>query len=485
MSATYITFALYFVALLALGVIAWKRTSNLSDYILGGRSLGSGVSALSASASDMSGWLLLGLPGALYMSGLGEAWIGIGLLIGTWANWQLVARRLRVATAGLDDALTLPDYFQRRFSDRSMVLRVLPALLIFFFFSIYLSSGLVAGGLLFETVFGLPYIWAVGFGLGAIILYTFLGGFLAVSWTDALQGILMVLALIAVPLLVMGHGDTGLFEAVREKNPDMLNLFTDANGDALGLLAIASLMAWGLGYFGQPHVLARFMGIRSPDHVPVARRIAVSWVAICLLGAVLVGLGGIGTLPEPLTSDTSETVFIRLVELLFHPVIAGILLAAILAAIMSTADSQLLVASSAVAEDFYKGLLRPQASQGELIWIGRGSVVAIALVAFVIALDPNAKVLDLVSYAWAGLGASFGPVILLSLYWSKMTRWGAVAGMLTGGLTVYFWKAAEGGLFDLYELLPAFILAGLVAWLVSLATQSDQEQQAFSRMLQE
>ena len=486
MAATYVTFALYFLLLLGLGVIAWQRTSNLSDYILGGRSLGSGVSALSAGASDMSGWLLLGLPGAAYLAGLEAGWIALGLLIGTWLNWRLVAARLRVATEGLEDSLTLPDYFQRRFADGSRVLRILPGLLIFLFFALYLSAGLVAGGRLFETVFDLPYMWAVGTGLAAIILYTFLGGYLAVSWTDALQGLLMLLALVAVPLLIIGTGDSGLFEAVREKNPHMLNPFTDTDGQALGLLAIASLMAWGLGYFGQPHVLARFMGIRSASLIPRARKIAVGWVALCLVGAVLVGMGGVGALPEVLVDPDHETVFIRLVELLFHPLIAGILLAAILAAIMSTADSQLLVASSAITEDFYKGIFRPEASQTELVWIGRGAVVVIALLAFWLAANPERTILDLVAYAWAGLGAAFGPVILISLYWSAMSRAGAIAGMLTGGLTVLIWQPLEGGplgLFDLYEILPGVVLAAVAICLFSRIFPANEERAVFNQML--
>jgi sodium/proline symporter len=459
LSTIYITFALYFIALLFLGIVAWQRTSDLSDYILGGRKLGSGVTALSAGASDMSGWLLLGLPGAAYLSGLEAGWIALGLLIGTWANWRIVASRLRVATEALDDSLTLPDYFQRRFDDHSGILRILPGLFIFVFFSLYVSAGLVAGGRLFETVFELPYFWAVLTGGVAIIIYTFLGGYLAVSWTDALQALLMLIALVAVPLMVLGSGDAGVFEATRELNPELLNPFTDANGETLGVLAIVSLMAWGLGYFGQPHILARFMGIRAASELTRARHIAVAWVTICLISSVLVGLAGIGGLETTLEGPDSETVFIRLVEVLFHPVVAGLCLAAILAAVMSTADSQLLVASSAVAEDFYKGLFRPEASQQELVWIGRGSVIAIALVALWLASNPDRTVLDLVSYAWAGLGAAFGPVVVVSLLWRKMSRVGAIAGMVVGGATVILWGRLEGGLFEVYEILPAFLFA--------------------------
>jgi sodium/proline symporter len=483
MNTVWLTFSLYFAVLLLLGIIAWQRTSNLSDYILGGRSLGSGVTALSAGASDMSGWLLLGLPGAAYLGGLEAGWIAVGLLIGTWLNWRLVATRLRVATENLSDSLTLPDYFQRRFADTSGLLRIIPGIFIFIFFSLYVSAGLVAGGRLFETVFELPYIWAVLAGASAIIIYTFLGGYLAVSWTDALQALLMLLALVAVPLMVFGTGEIGILAAAGSVNPELLNPFTDNTGQALSLLAIVSLLAWGLGYFGQPHILARFMGIRAAGELTRARRIAMSWVTICLVCAVLVGMAGIGVLTDPLAGPDAETVFMRLVEVLFHPVIAGICLAAILAAIMSTADSQLLVASSAVAEDFYKGLLRPEAGQNELVWISRISVVAIALVALWLAADPDRMVLDLVAYAWAGLGATFGPVIVMSLYWQSMSRVGAILGMVAGGVTVILWGRASGGLFEVYEILPAAILATLIAWLASRLIPDDNSRKAFSRML--
>jgi sodium/proline symporter len=483
MNAVWLTFGLYFAVLLLMGIIAWQRTSSLSDYILGGRRLGSGVTALSAGASDMSGWLLLGLPGAAYLAGLEAGWIALGLLIGTYLNWRLVATRLRIATENLSDSLTLPDYFERRFADTSSLLRIIPGVFIFIFFALYVSAGLVAGGRLFETVFELPYHWAVIAGASAIIIYTFLGGYLAVSWTDALQGLLMLLALVAVPLMVMGTAETGIFAAAREINPEMLNPFTDSDGQMLGLLAILSLLAWGLGYFGQPHILARFMGIRAADELTRARRIAMGWVSICLVCAVLVGMAGIAGLAEPLDGPDAETVFIRLVEVLFHPVVAGICLAAILAAIMSTADSQLLVSSSAITEDFYKGMLRPEAGQTELVWISRGAVIAIALIALWLAADPDRMVLDLVAYAWAGLGATFGPVILMSLYWKDMSRVGAILGMVAGGVTVILWGNASGGLFEVYEILPAAILAALTAWLFSKWVPDENSRRAFAKML--
>lgn len=451
-----VSFIVYLLAMLLIGLVAYARTRDLSDYILGGRRLGSGVAALSACASDMSGWLLLGLPGYAYLSGLAAGWIALGLLIGTYLNWRLVAARLRAATVAAGDALTLPDYFERRFGDETRMLRVLSAFFILLFFTFYTSSGLVAGGKLFEAVFGIPYLWGVALGGSAVVAYTFLGGFLAVSWTDVVQALLMLAALIVVPVAAFSQGgaaiDPGLPAA-------MLNPFTDRGGAALGGIAIVSLLGWGLGYFGQPHILARFMAIDRIEGLDRARRIAMTWVSLALIGALLVGLSGIGLLQPPLEGPDSEKVFIHLVNLLFHPAVAGVCLAAILAAIMSTADSQLLVAAAALSEDFYKALLRPRAPAGELVWVGRGAVVLVAVVAFALALNPGSKVLDLVAYAWAGFGAAFGPTLLFSLHWPAMTRHAALAGILVGGVTVIVWKQLSGGIFDVYELVPGFLLS--------------------------
>jgi sodium/proline symporter len=464
-----LTFAAYFVVVLLVGWYAYRRTANLSDFILGGRRLGSGVAALSASASDMSGWLLLGLPGFAYASGLESLWLAGGLLAGTWLNWRLLAQRLRVFSESYGDALTLPEYFSNRFGDTKGWLRGICAFFILLFFLIYTSSGLVAGGKLFESVFGLPYVWAVAAGALAILLYTAVGGFLAVSWTDVIQGLLMAAALVAVPIFAFsaaGGLEPGLAK-VDSVNPNLLNPLIGADGKTLGLIGIVSLAAWGLGYFGQPHILARFQAIHSAKAVPTARRIAVTWVAITLTGAILAGLAGTFTLDPALAGDEREKVFIHLVNLLFHPVMAGICLAAILAAIMSTADSQLLVSSAAFTEDFYRTLLRREASPKELVTVGRLSVMLLAGLAFLLAMDPDAMVLDLVSYAWAGFGAAFGPALILSLYWPGMTRRGALAGVLTGGITVVVWKQLSGGLFDLYEIVPGFLLSLLAIWIAS------------------
>jgi len=465
-----LTFTAYLLVVLVIGVIAWRRTRDLSDFVLGGRQLGSWVTALSASASDMSGWLLLGLPGYAYVSGLESIWLALGLLVGTWLNWRWVAAPLRTASEQAGNALTLPQYLSNRFRDESGLIRVVSSLFVLLFFLFYTSSGLVAGGKLFEAVFGLPYLWAVAFGALTIILYTAFGGFLAVSWTDLFQGLLMAAALVAVPIFAFGltDGPMGTIEAIGNRNPALLNPFTDNQGQSLGLIAIVSLLAWGLGYFGQPHILARFKAVRDTSLLPQARRIAVSWVFITLSAACLVGLIGIPIFETPLAD--AEKVFIRLVDLLFHPLFAGICLAAILAAIMSTADSQLLVSSSAFTGDIYRVVLRRQAGEGELVIVGRLAVLVIAVVAFLLAMDPDNKVLDLVSYAWAGFGAAFGPAVLLSLYWRGMNRWGALAGILAGGVTVVVWKPLQGGVFDLYELVPGFAISLLSIVLVSRLT---------------
>jgi len=457
--AIALTFVVYILVVIVIGVVAWRRTQDLRDYILGGRRLGRWVTALSAQASDMSGWLLLGLPGYAYAAGMEAGWLLLGLFFGTYANWKFTAQRLRQATEAYGDSLTLPDYLERRFDDGSGALRLLSALFILVFFTFYTSSGLVAGGRLFEEVFGLDYAWAVTAGGLVVVLYTFVGGFLAVSWTDLVQGVLMFVALIIV--CVMGvaaaGGLDGVVAGMTDVNAEFLNPFTDAGGDPLSIIAIASLLGWGLGYFGQPHILARFMAASSAERIPQARRIAMVWVSVALLTGALIGMTGIGLLSSPLEGPDTEKVFMLMATLLLHPVVAGICLSGILAAVMSTADSQLLVASSAVSEDLYKGMFRRDARPGELLWVGRLAVVAIALLAFVMAMDPDSKVLDLVAYAWAGFGAAFGPVILLSLYWRDMSRSGAIAGVLTGGLTVILWKQLSGGLFDLYEIVPGVI----------------------------
>ncbi|MCZ6559861.1 MAG: sodium/proline symporter PutP [Gammaproteobacteria bacterium] len=473
-NTTILTFIAYLGVVFVIGFVAWRRTKNLSDYILGGRSLGSGVAALSAQASDMSGWLLMGLPGYAYLAGFEAGWLMIGLLVGTYLNWRIVAAKLRTATEQYGDSLTLPDYFERRFNDHSGMLRIVSASFILIFFTFYTSSGLVAGGKLFETVFGMSYTLAVIAGTVTVVVYTFIGGFLAVSWTDFFQGLLMFLALIIVAVLGISAADgfAGLSVSMAGKNLHLLIPFTAADGQPLTFIAVASLLGWGLGYFGQPHILARFMAIRSAEHVPRARHIALVWVAIALSAGLLIGLEGIVLVDPPLVGGDSEKVFMVLTTLLLNPVIAGICLAGILAAIMSTADSQLLVASSAISEDFYKGLLKPKKlTDARLLQIGRLAVVGIAIIAMVVALNVDTTVLEQVAFAWAGLGAAFGPTIILSLYWKNSNYLGALAGILTGGLTVIIWKqlsGGPGGIFDLYEIVPGVAFSFIAFWLASL-----------------
>ncbi|TQV69924.1 sodium/proline symporter PutP [Exilibacterium tricleocarpae] len=465
-----LTFTLYLAGMFAIGLWSYLRTKDMSDYILGGRSLGPLPSALSAGASDMSGWLLLGLPGYAYVAGVEAGWIALGLLTGTWLNWRVVARRLRIYSYKMGDCLTISDYLENRFRDNSRLLRIISALIILFFFLFYTSSGLVAGGKLFETVFGLDYRLAVIVGTIAVVSYTLFGGFLAVAWTDVVQGLLMSAALVIVPVAAieaMG-GVAAIQETVAAKNPALLDLWTGTSGESIGAISIFSLLGWGLGYFGQPHILARFKAIRSEEDIPAARRVAVAWATLTLVGSLICGFVAIAYFGEPL--EDSERAFMLLIDALFNPLVAGILLAAILAAVMSTADSQLLVASSALAEDFYRALFRQNASQRELVKVGRLAVVLIALVASYIALEPENQVLTMVSYAWAGFGAAFGPTIVFSLYWRRMNRNGALAGIIVGGITVVVWKNLSGGIFELYELIPAFFMSSAAIAIVSLVT---------------
>ena len=470
-----VTFAAYLLVMIGIGFMAWRRTRTFDDYILGGRSLGSYVTALAAGASDMSGWLMMGLPGALYLGGASEAWIAIGLVVGAWCNWKYVAGPLRVYTERTRNALTLPDYFTHRFADESKLLRILSALVILVFFAIYCASGIVAGARLFESMFGLPYAQAMFWGAAVTIAYTFIGGFLAVSWTDTVQATLMIFALLLVPTFtVIGVG--GLAPAmtlIEQVDPARLQWV-----GAGGVVAIVSSMAWGLGYFGQPHILARFMAADSLATIPRARRIGMTWMVLCLTGAMATGFFGIAwfaahpDVAGPVNANP-ERVFIALSELLFNPWIAGVLLSAILAAIMSTLSAQLLVCSSALTEDFYRGFVRPKAGHAELVWFGRAMVLMVALLAVWIARDPDSRVLGLVAYAWAGFGAAFGPVVLLSLFWKRMTRNGALAGIVVGAVTVVLWKQTGSAL---YEIVPGFIAATVAIIVVSLLGKAPSAQ---------
>ena len=478
-----ISLALYFLLMIAIGLYAQKRsTADSEGYLLAGRNLPPSVAALSAGASDMSGWLLLGLPGALYISGLVEAWIGIGLFVGALLNWIIVAPRLREQTEALGNALTIPEFLANRFPDKALTLRVVSAVVIVSFFTVYTAAGLVGGGKLFATSFaslvggsGLsPYLAGILITAGVVVAYTMIGGFLAVSLTDFVQGILMLLALVIMPLVVM-YGPGGQAGAsLLDVQPGFLDI-----GYGLTLLGFLSAVAWGLGYFGQPHIIVRFMAIRSVKEVVAARWIGMAWMAICLAGAIGVGLAGRALVERNgMQVVDPETIFIVLANALFHPLVTGFLLAALLAAIMSTISSQLLVASSSLTEDFYRLFFRKEASERETVNASRFFVLAVAIAAIVIASDPASEVLGLVSNAWAGFGAAFGPLILLSLTWDRMTGAGAVAGLVTGALVVFGWIAAGwnasfmGGE-GIYEIIPGFAAAMIAIVIVSIAGKAD------------
>lgn len=469
-----ISLALYFVVMLGIGLYAYmKSTSDVSGYMLGGRSLSPSVAALSAGASDMSGWILMGLPGAMFISGLSSSWIAIGLVAGAWLNYLLVAPRLRVYTEKANDAITIPDYFSNRFNDKSNMLRVVSAIVIVVFFTLYTSSGVVAGGKLFESSFGLTYETGLYITTGVVVLYTLFGGFLAVSLTDFVQGCIMFIALILVPTVTYSLLEQPLESTLNSLNPDMLSWL--GAGSVIGII---SAMSWGLGYFGQPHIIVRFMSVRDVKEMPKARRIGMSWMIIAALGAVGTGIFGAAyAFENNITVDDPETIFLILSELLFHPLIAGFLLAAILAAIMSTISSQLLVSSSSLTGDFYKVFLRKEASQTEQVLVGRISVVIVALCAIYLAYDRDSSILDLVSNAWAGFGAAFGPLILFSLYWKRMNFAGALAGMLVGASTVLIWIYApitiDGQSLSsiIYEIIPGFVLSSIAIVVVSSITK--------------
>lgn len=440
----------YLAIVAAIAFYATRRTSTAHDYVIGGRSLSAPVAALSAGASDMSGWLLLGLPGAVFALGLGEAWIVVGLVCGAWANWRLVAARLRTDSEQLQGAVTLPQFFARRVGARTRAPAMVATLLVLFFFAVYTAAGFVAAAKLFEAVLGLDYALALWIGVGLVLVYTALGGFLAVSWTDFVQALLMLLSLTVVALLAFVHAPA---EAVAVAVP------------GIGALALIGALAWGLGYFGQPHVLARFMAIDAAASVRRARRINLLWMSLAGAAAIAVGASGRGYFGAGL--DDPETVFIALAGELLAPWIAGIVVAGVLAAVMSTVDSQLLTAATALVED----VVRPAAASLQdkhLLLASRATVVVIALVAGAIAADPNSQVLSMVAYAWAGLGASIGPAVLACLYWRRTTEAGLVAGMLLGATTTVLWRELSGGVFDLYEIVPAFAAAllgiGVCGW---------------------
>lgn len=470
---TALAFALYLGLMLAIGFFTFRKTKSTSDYFLGGRSIGPWFTALSAEASDMSGWLLMGLPGLAYFTGLQEAfWTAVGLLVGTYLNWFFVAKRMRKYTIHAKDSITIPEFLTNRFHDKSKILQTISSIIILVFFVVYTASGFLACAKLFTSVFGMNYYAALILGVVVILGYTLLGGYLAVVATDFVQGSLMFVALVATGVLALfaTGGPAYTFAKLGEFGQHFINPFITPPGTSYGFLQILSALAWGLGYFGMPHILVRFMSIRSNAEVKTSRRIAMVWVTIAMAAALLVGVVGKLFL-LPLTYDSqsaAEAVFIASMQKIFPTFIAGFFLCAILAASMSTADSQLLVASSAFSKDVYKALLRKDASDKETLLVSRITVIVITIIAIFLAMDPTSSIFDVVSYAWAGFGATFGPVIIAALFWRRATRKGAIAAMVGGGLTVIIWKQLSGGLFDVYELLPGFILASLLMILFSL-----------------
>jgi sodium/proline symporter len=466
-TAIFIAFLIYFITVLLFGVITYRQTHNLSDYVLGSRKLGVLVTGLSTGASGMSAWLLLGLPGDFYVHGLNRIWLVVCLLIGTYLNWILIAKRLRIYTEKLNNSLTISEFLHNRFHDDSNWLRVISSLTIILFFTFYISMGLVSGAMLFENSFGLNYTLALWISASVIVTYTILGGFLAVSWTDVLQGFLMLLAMIIVPIGIIY--EIGSWEVIATRisqiDPARLELFGN-----LSVVGFLSLIGWGLGYFGQPHLMVRFMAIKEVRNLPKACWIDLSWKTVSMLGASTIGMVGIAYFANaPLANP--EKLFLEVTQILFNPWVAGGLLAAVLSAIMSTMDSQLLVCSSAITEDFYRTFWRRKASQVELLWIGRISLLVIALIALALAHNPENSIIKLTSYAWAGLGSSLGPVIIFSLYWTRMTRNGALAGMIVGAVTVVVWERLtvfEIIPFTLYEMVPAFFLSCITIVGVSL-----------------
>ncbi len=473
-------FVIYLALLLGVGVYSYTRSTTFDDYILGGRGLGKWTTALSAQASDMSGWLLMGLPGALYVSGLCESWIAIGLGIGTYLNWRFIAYRLRIFSVSLDNALTMPEYLSNRFHDNKNILKTLTAIFITIFFLLYTASAIVAGAKLFSTIFDFTYIQALIVGWAIILIYTFIGGFLAVCWTDFIQGSLMFLALVIVPaiMLVMigGPGEVGELLA----NEGSTYLKFSGSEEGINWKSVISNLAWGLGYFGMPHIIVRFMAIKDPKELKHSRIIATVWVAVTLTAAILIGLVGRAFVLKygiDLAAAEAETIFLVAIEYIFPSAIAGWLLAAVLSATMSTADSQLLVSASSISNDLVKGF-KNDISEKALLWISRISVLTIALLALVIALDPNNSVMDLVSDGWAGLGGTFSAVMIFSLFWRRTSLAGAVSGILVGGLTVIIWLLflKDTGI---YALLPAFILSALSIVVVSMVTPDKEAERLY------
>lgn len=474
---------IYLLAMAAIGFWSYKQTDQYDDYVLGGRGLHPFVAALSAGASDMSGWLLMGLPGALFLTGMSELWMAIGLLVGAWANWKWVAPRLRSYSEIAGNSITVPSFFENRLHDKSRLLRVLSAAIIIFFFTFYVSSGMVSGGRYFESTFGGDYLVGMLIVAAVTVFYTFVGGFLAVSYTDTVQGLLMFASLIIVPIMaIMALDDPGQIFSFAANNPyatggviENPNYFSLFSG--VSAAVIIGNLAWGLGYFGQPHIIVRFMALRKPSDARAGRFYGIGWMLLSLIGAVFVALAGTVFFTQTNHSITDqenyETIFLDMAQVMFHPLFAGLVLTAVLAAIMSTMSSQMLVVSTSLIEDLFLIFAKKKPSQDVLINLSRTAVVAIAIIATVLAINPSDSILGLVGFAWAGFGSAFGPLVLLSLYWKRLNSTGAIAGMVTGAIVAIGWGMSP--LSDaLYELVPGFAISLIATVVVSLVTKAPE-----------
>lgn len=470
-------FVIYLGVMVVIGMKYYNKEDDMSEYILGGRKLPPIAVAMSAQASDMSGWLLTGLPGLAYIlyAGTSEAiWTAVGLALGTYLNWLFVARRLRKYTQVAGNAITLPDFFENRFRDKKHILRMVSGIFTVIFFLVYTSSQMVAGGKLFTTVFDMDYTMGMIIVAIIVLAYTALGGFTAVCWTDTIQGIIMFFALLIVPIVACVHvgGPGAVAENLAQLTNETLHFFPETTGGHIDSLLLASALGWGLGYFGQPHILVRFMAIENSEMIKTSRRMAMVWVVLTLSAAVLVGLIGKAFMPD--LAD-GETVYMEMIDALFNPVLAGVMLIAILAATMSTASSQLLVTASSVSRDIYAILFKKEGEEKQLVWVSRVAVVAVSVIAIFLGLDPNSSIFSLVSCAWGGIGATFGPLILFSLFWKRMTLAGAIAGMIVGGVTDLLWYNLSGGVFDIYEIIPGFLFSSLAIIVFSLLTKPSKE----------
>lgn len=465
-------FFVYFCILLSIGLIAHKKQVTSADFILGSRSLNFWLTALSAHASDMSAWLFMAFPAAIFVSGLQQSWAAFGLIIGMFLNWHFVAKKLRTATESTD-SYTLSTFFERRFSDNSGVIRVLTAIMSIIFLTSYLSAGLIAMGLLFESIFGINYYVGLTVATVVVMTYTFVGGFVTVAWTDLFQAFFLLAMIIMVPLVALMSipGGFNAIQASAAVQHISLNLLDDISKQSI-LTIIFLVLGWGLGYFGQPHIITKFMGIKSAEDMYKSKYLGMSWQTLALAAATGVGLVGIGYFPEGL--ENPELVFISMVKSLFSPFIAGMILCAIIAANMSTMDSQILVCASVLSEDFYKHIVHRTASQRSLLLASRISVILVSLVALTLAFNKSATVLDVVFYAWSGLGCAFGPLVLMSLYSKHTNKYGAIAGILVGGAIAGLWPMLNPLLFpiDVPSMIPGFFLSLLSIWVVSGITRA-------------